>query len=255
MEVTADARRRRSAEVLHAARVIGTGGFIETPEPAPRRPATSCRSPTAADLAQVAVRRRDGDAAAPRRRGRGRGGHQPLIGDAVINGGPGLLLIVEKLPWANTLAVTQGVEDALDDAAAGAARRHTSTPTIFRPASFIEVAIHNLTQALLLGCLLVVVILGAFLFEWRVALISLVTIPLSLVATMLVLYWRGATINTMVLAGLVIAVGAVVDDAIIDVENIVRRLRQHRARGSGESTASVILRPRSRCAAPSSTPP
>ena len=82
----------------------------------------------------------------------------------------------------------------------------------------------------MLGCLLVVLVLALFLFDWRAALISLVTIPLSLVAAGLVLYWRGATINTMVLAGLVIALGAVVDDAIIDVENIVRRLRQHRAR-------------------------
>ena len=104
----------------------------------------------------------------------------------------------------------------------------TFDTTIFQQANFIELAIHNLTQALVLGFLLVVVILALFLFEWRVALISLLTIPLSLMATLLVLYWRGATINTMILAGLVIALGAVVDDAIIDVENIVRRLRQHR---------------------------
>jgi CzcA family heavy metal efflux pump len=88
---------------------------------------------------------------------------------------------------------------------------------------------------------LVVVIIALFLFEWRVALISLLTIPLSLVATMLVLYWRGATINTMTLAGLVIALGAVVDDAIIDVENITRRLREERNRGGGRSTSAVIL--------------
>ena len=81
----------------------------------------------------------------------------------------------------------------------------------------------------MLGFLLVVAIVFLFLFEWRAALISLVTIPLSLVATLLVLHWRGTTINTMTLAGLVIALGAVVDDAIIDVENIVRRLREERA--------------------------
>ena len=84
-------------------------------------------------------------------------------------------------------------------------------------------------------------ILFLFLFEWRVALISLITIPLSLMATVLVLYWRGATINTMTLAGLVIALGAVVDDAIIDIENILRRLRQHRLAGSDRSTAAIIL--------------
>jgi len=92
-----------------------------------------------------------------------------------------------------------------------------------------------------LGFILVVVIIALFLFEWRVALISLLTIPLSLVATMLVLYWRGATINTMTLAGLVIALGVVVDDAIIGVENITRRLRAERQSGGTRSTASVIL--------------
>ena len=84
-------------------------------------------------------------------------------------------------------------------------------------------------------------ILALFLFEWRVALISVLTIPLSITATLLVLYAQDQTINTMTLAGLVIALGALVDDAIIDVENIVRRLRQHRLSGSGVSTAKVIL--------------
>jgi Cu/Ag efflux pump CusA len=87
----------------------------------------------------------------------------------------------------------------------------------------------------------VVLILGAFLFEWRSALISLVAIPLSLMAALVVLYLRGVTINTMVLAGLVIAVGVVVDDAIIDIENIMRRLRQHRTEGSSKTTARIIL--------------
>ena len=104
---------------------------------------------------------------------------------------------------------------------------------VFQQADFVKLAIRNLSQALVLGFLLVVVILVLFLFEWRVALISLLTIPLSLIATMLVLNWRGATINTMTLAGLVIALGAVVDDAIIDVENIVRRLRERALSGSG----------------------
>jgi Cu/Ag efflux pump CusA len=102
-------------------------------------------------------------------------------------------------------------------------------------------SVDNLTKALLIGVVLVVVVLFAFLYEWRVALISCLAIPLSLVAAGLVLYVRGATINTMVLAGFVIALGAVVDDAIIDIENIVRRLRLHRKGGGGKSTARVIL--------------
>src|SRR2546426_1827475 len=163
-----------------------------------------------------------------------------MIGDAVINGGPGLMMIVEKLPWANTLDVTRGVDAALAALKPGLPGIEIDDH-IFRPARFIELALHNLTTALLIGCLLVIVVLGAFLFEWRAALISVVAIPLSLVAGALVLYVRGPTINTMVLAGFVIAVGVVVDDAIIDIENIVRRLRQHRREGSRKSTAAIIL--------------
>jgi CzcA family heavy metal efflux pump len=166
---------------------------------------------------------------------------QPLIGSAVINDSPGLLLVVEKLPWANTVEMTRGVEDAVRALEPGLPGVQFDT-TIFQQANFIELAIHNLTQALVLGFLLVVLILGLFLFEWRVALISLLTIPLSLMATLLVLHAMGQTINTMILAGLVIALGAVVDDAIIDVENIVRRLRQNRrAGGDRAGTGSVIL--------------
>jgi CzcA family heavy metal efflux pump len=166
--------------------------------------------------------------------------HQLLAGDAVINDHLGLMLVVEKLPWGNTLSVTSGVQDVIQSLQPGLSGITFDT-TIFRQENFIRTSIHNLTQALILGFLLVVIILGAFLFEWRVALISLLTIPLSLMATMLVLYERGATVNTMTLAGLVIALGAVVDDAIIDVENILRRLRQHRREGSDRSTASIIL--------------
>ncbi|MFO0898886.1 MAG: efflux RND transporter permease subunit [Pirellulales bacterium] len=113
--------------------------------------------------------------------------------------------------------------------------------TIFRPATFIERALDNLSRALLIGCALVIVILIAFLFDWRTALISLTAIPLSLVAAVLVMSGLGMTINTMVLAGLVIALGEVVDDAIIDVENIVRRLRLNRAAGNPETAFNVVL--------------
>jgi len=168
-------------------------------------------------------------------------GHAPLIGDAVVNDGAGLLLIVEKFPSANTLEVTRGVEDAIEKLKPGLPGIEIDT-AIFRPASFIETAIDNLTSALLIGCLLVVVILALFLFEWRTAVISLVSIPVSLVAAGLVLALRGETINTMVLAGLVISVGVVVDDAIIDIENIWRRLRQTRAEAQRESMATTVLK-------------
>jgi CzcA family heavy metal efflux pump len=166
--------------------------------------------------------------------------HQPLIGSAVINEGDGLMLIVEKLPWANTLDVTRGIEAALDElqpALTGIA----VDSEIFRPATFIEDAIGNLSRTLVLGALLMILMLSAFLYSWRTALISVVAIPVSLLAAVLVLNLRGVTVNTMVLAGFVIALGDIVDDAIIDIENVVRRLRQHRREGGHRSTARVIL--------------
>ncbi len=219
--------------------VVGTGGSIETPN---QRLQVRHVLPvvTPKDLSQVTIQNQDGKALRLRDVARVVEDHQPLIGDAVINDGPGLMLVVEKLPWANTLDVTRGVDAALASLRPGLSGIDVD-PTIFRPASFIESSIHNLTTALLLGCLFVVLVLGLFLFEWRSALISLVSIPLSLMAAGLALYARGATINTMVLAGLVIAVGVVVDDAIVDIENIVRRLRQYRREGTDKSTAAIVL--------------
>ncbi|MFF2243926.1 efflux RND transporter permease subunit [Arthrobacter sp. NPDC058130] len=220
--------------------LIGTGGALETPSQSLGiRHVQPITSP--ADLAQVPLEEREGlaplklaDVASVVE------DHQQLIGDAVINGGPGLMLIVEKLPWGNTLEVTRGVEEVLKELQPGLTGIQVDT-TLFRPASFIEESLGNLSLALLLGCFLVVLVLSVFLFQWRTALVSVLAIPLSLVAAALVLYWTGGTINTMVLAGLVIAVGVVVDDAIIDVENIVRRLRHHRASGGTESTARVVV--------------
>lgn len=167
-------------------------------------------------------------------------GHQPLIGDAVINGEQGLLLIVEKFPWANTLDVTKGVDAALEELKPGLPDL-TINADIFRPASFIEAAINNLTHALYISCFLVMLVLILFLYEWRTTLISLIAIPLSLIAAGLVLDYYETTINTMILAGFVIAIGGVVDDAIIDVENIVRRVRQNYKEGKKRSIKDVIL--------------
>ena len=162
------------------------------------------------------------------------------IGDAVINDGPGLLLIVEKQPWGNTLDVTRKVEKALDALRPGLTGVDVD-PAIFRPATFIERSLANLSQAMLVGCLLVIVILVAFLFDWRTSLISLTAIPLSLVAAAVVLSLSGATLNTMVIAGLVIALGEVVDDAIIDVENILRRLKLNRQSEHPRPVFQVVL--------------
>ena len=175
---------------------------------------------SAADLAGLVVTRRVG---APLRVGDVATvvqGHQAPIGDAIINDVPGLLLIVEKQLGANTLQVTHDVEQALETLKPALGDLQVD-PTIFRPATFIEMSLSNLNRALLIGCVLVVLVLLFFLADWRTALISSIAIPLSLLAAAMMLRYRGGTIDTMVLAGLVIALGEVVDDAIIDVENIV----------------------------------
>jgi len=166
--------------------------------------------------------------------------YAPPIGNAIINNQPGLLLIVEKQPWANTLDVTRGVEKAMAELKPGMGEVQYDT-TIFRPATFIERSLANLSHSMLLGCVLVVCVLLVFLFDWRCALISAVAIPLSLIAAILVLYLRGGTVNTMVLAGLVIALGEVVDDAIIDVENIMRRLRMNAQSNRPLSAFQVVF--------------
>ncbi|MDX2086864.1 MAG: efflux RND transporter permease subunit [Kofleriaceae bacterium] len=218
---------------------IGAGGFVDTPN---QRVAITHR-PTIRNVDDL------GNVVLPLPNGRGvrlaevadvAEGAPPAIGDAVINGGPGLLLIVEKQPTTNTLQVTRELDRALAELAP-AMHDVTVDATIFRPATFIETSISNLEHATVVGCLLVVVILIAFLWSWRTALISVVAIPLSLLAAVMVLRWRGESLNTMVLAGLVIALGEVVDDAIIDVENIARRLREARARGDQRTMLALVL--------------
>jgi CzcA family heavy metal efflux pump len=220
------------------ASVIGTGGAIQTgsQQLGIRRVLPIL---AAADFARATALSREGTPVPLGQVANVVEDHQPLVGDAVVGGGPGLLLVLEKYPWGNTLQITQGVQDAIKALQPGLPGVKFDTQ-VFRQADFIDIAIKNLTQALVIGFLLVVAIVLGFLYEWRVALISLLTIPLSLLAAMLVLYWHGDTVNTMTLAGLVIALGSVVDDAVIDVENILRRLRQNRLERGARSTWRVI---------------
>ena len=163
------------------------------------------------------------------------------------------MLVIEKFPGANTIDVTNGILKAFKELQPGLPGININTH-IFRQANFIHTAIHNLSFAVVLGCILVVFVLLAFLFQWRAAFVSLLAIPLSLGAAAIVLDAEGTTVNTMILAGFGVAVGVVVDDAIIDMENIVRRLRNWRARGQANDAACTCCsRPRSRCARRSST--
>jgi CzcA family heavy metal efflux pump len=233
------------------AATVGGGGFIDTDN---QRFGVRHQSPIdrPEDLSKVPVAFRSGVALPLGAVADVKVGYPPPIGDAVIavapkpgettrgESAPGLLLIVEKQPTGNTLEVTRQVEAALEALKPGL-KDVDVDPTIFRPATFIERSLDNLSEAMWIGCVLVIVILVTFLYDWRTALISLLAIPLSLTAAAIVLIRSGATINTMVLAGLVIAMGEVVDDAIIDVENIVRRLRLNRLSNHPLSPYRVVL--------------
>ncbi len=220
---------------------IGAGGFLVTPnQQLAIRHVLPFLEPS--DLARIVINDRTKSDGTPLRLGDVANlveGTWPMIGDAVVNDGPGLLLIVEKFPWGNTLEVTRGVEAAIDEMRPGLPGIDIDT-TIFRPATFVQAALNNLVTSLLIGAGLAVVVLLLFLWDWRIALISAAIIPVTAVLTLLVLSWLGTTLNVMVLAGLVIAIGAVIDDAIVDVENIVRRLRQYRRQGSTKGTAEII---------------
>ena len=218
---------------------VGSGGFIES-----NGLRTNVRNVlpllSEKELAEIPLARRNGRPVRVSDVGDVVEDNMPIWGDAAIDQRQGLMLVVQKLPGANTLEVTHGVEEAIEELrpALPGIEIHSG---LFRPATFIDMAIENLLEAMLLGVLLVVLILAAFLFEWRTAFISLLAIPLSLVGALLILQIFGATINVMILAGLVVAIGVVVDDAIIDVENIVRRLRQAREAGLEVSTFKVVL--------------
>ena len=163
--------------------------------------------------------------------------HPPLIGDAVIGSGQGLMLVVEKFPGTNTLEVTRGVEQALAELRRGLPGVEIDA-SVFRLASYVEESISNLVRAMIIGAVLVALIVGTFLFSWRAALICLVSVPLSLAAAVIVLRLTGATINTMALAGLIVALGVVIDNAIVDADVLVRRMRERRDAG-GSVAASI----------------
>jgi Cu/Ag efflux pump CusA len=218
------------------AAVPGTGGFIDTPN---QRLTIQHVFPisTADQLAEVPIKGTNlklGDATKVVE------DHQLLIGDAVVNDAPALMLVIEKFPWATTLEVTKGIEKALDALRPGLAGIEMDA-SLFRPATFIEVAMQNLTTSLLAALVLVAVVLLAFLNSWQSALISLISILASAVTAVLVIGLFGVTVNMLVLAGLLIALGVVIDDAIACTQNVRRRLSQHRAQtGSDESLAWVV---------------
>lgn len=167
---------------------------------------------------------------------------EPPIGAAAVNGQPGIVFNVEEQYGTNTVDVTQGVEAALADLAPGLKEQGIELHAdLFRPANFIDTAMGNIRWSLYIGGALVVIVLTLFLFDLRTAAIAVAAIPLSLLAGIIVLQKLGGTLNVMTLGGLAIAVGIVVDDAVIGVENIVRRLRENRQRSEPRPPGRVIL--------------
>jgi CzcA family heavy metal efflux pump len=213
----------------------GTGGWIDTPN---QRLAIQHRQPIVSpgDLAEVALadkplRLKDVAKVVEE--------HPPLIGDAIVDGEPGLLMVVERFPGSDALEVNDGVDAALDELRQGLPGIEIDT-SIFRSDTFIETSVENLGVAAAIGGVLLIAALGAWFLSWRAVLISAVAIPLSLVAAGLVLSLRGVPFDAMVLAGLAAALVAVIDGAVIQVENILRRLRQQRSQGGDRSTAAAI---------------
>lgn len=167
-------------------------------------------------------------------------GHQPLIGDALTNDSSSLMLVVDRFPGTNLRDVSRGLEAALTELRPGLTGLDMDEK-IFRPTDFVDSSIRNLGVGAMVGFALLVLFLALCFNNWRVTLISAVAIPLSLVAAAVVLYLRGASINMMMVAGLLMALGVIVDDAILHVDAIARRLRENRQAGRPKPAGSIIL--------------
>jgi Cu/Ag efflux pump CusA len=164
--------------------------------------------------------------------------HQPLIGDALLSKGPGIMLVVEKFPGADTRAITDGVEEALDALRPGLSGVEID-PDVYQAQSFIDTALHNLGTWAVAGAVLLLVLLALVLFSWRLVVIGFVTIVLSLVTAMYVLYRADVGFNLMVLAGLAVALGLVVNDALMDLGTLRKNLRERRTSDTDSAAAGV----------------
>ncbi|MDH5521974.1 MAG: efflux RND transporter permease subunit, partial [Acidimicrobiia bacterium] len=215
----------------------GTGGWIDTPnqrlgirhllpiaspEDLGKVPVVNHPDLVIADIAEVAE------------------GHQQLIGDALIDGEPGMILVIERFPDADPVAVTEEVESTLGLMRAGLPGVDVDTE-LFRPAGYVESMATNLTVALGVGLLLALIALALFARSWRTAVISLVAILTSLSVALLVLDFRGATLNVMTIGGLLIALAVIVDEVIVDTNTVTRRLQAARESGEVGSSRSVIF--------------
>jgi HME family heavy-metal exporter len=162
-------------------------------------------------------------------------------GDAGYMGKPAVIVSVEKQPGVDTVRLTREIERALDGLTKTLPGGIKANQVLFRQANFIETSIHNVQKVLIEAAIAVALILFAFLLNWRTTAISLTAIPVSILTTAVIFHFAGLSINTMTLGGIAIAIGELVDDAVVDVENIYRRLRENRAAGNPRSVFDVIV--------------
>lgn len=177
---------------------------------------------TLADIAQVTV-----------------GGKQPRLGTASVEGKPAVLVTVTKQPGAGTIELTDRIEKAIEGLAPSLPHDISFKTDIFRQSDFISSSISNLQESLLVGALMVIIVLFVFLMDVRTTVISVIALPVSIIVTVIVMRLMGMTINTMSLGGIAIAIGSLVDDAIVDVENVLKRLRRNHALPPGERKSII----------------
>ncbi len=193
-----------------------------------------------ADLEKVVVKASAERSILLRQVARVREGAQVKRGDAAVNGEPAVVLVVSKQPGADTRELTNQIAAAIKELSPSLPEDIQINPNVYQQKALIDVSIHNVVEALRDGSVLVVIILFLFLLNFRTTFITLTAIPLSIVATFLVFKWFDMSINTMTLGGLAVAIGELVDDAIVDVENIFRRLRENRQLESPKSALRVV---------------
>jgi Cu/Ag efflux pump CusA len=215
----------------------GTGGFIETPQQRLQVRHLLEKLTDPAEVAKVPVEGADnltlGDVAQIKV------DHQPLIGDAVVNGEPGLIMVVEKFPGANTAEVTKGVQDALEALRPGLTGINTDT-SWFAPSDYLEAASDNLGLAITLSAGLLLLTLLALRLHWRAVIVAVITVPVSMISAALLLHLLGYGLNALVIAGLAAAVAIVVDEAVAPQAAVLGRLRARGASPDAEPTWVAI---------------
>ena len=194
------------------------------------------------DLRDTAVAYRDGQPVLLRQVATVEFAARVKRGDAGYRGGPAVILSIQKQPGADTVTLTNQIEASLQSVQKTLPAGISATNVQFRQATFIEASIGNLKAALVEAAVVVTLVLVVFLMNVRATLISLTAIPLSILVSLIVFHIFGLTINTMTLGGLAIAIGELVDDAVVDVENILRRLSENRARPNRRPALEVIAR-------------